>query len=69
MITETFGPNAMLDVVVGAQSECDSQGVRLLARYLEAKRVPRLAQEVQSSKRSSGTGQQGQTQEPRLDPR
>lgn len=53
VITDTFGPTALLDVVVGAQGECDRQGVRMLARYLEAKRVQQLVAEAQSSKRSS----------------
>lgn len=38
-ITSTFGAAAFLDVVVGVQAECDSQGLRMLQRFVEARRV------------------------------
>lgn len=38
-VTSTFGAGAFLDVVVGVQAECDSQGLRMLQRFVEARRV------------------------------
>lgn len=38
-IVSTFGATALLDVVVGLQAECDSQGLRMLQRFVEARRV------------------------------
>jgi hypothetical protein len=41
-IVSTFGAAALLDVVVGLQAECDSQGLRMLQRFVEARRVAQL---------------------------
>jgi hypothetical protein len=41
-IQETFGAAALLDVIVGVQAECDSQGLRMLQRFVEARRVVQL---------------------------
>jgi hypothetical protein len=41
-IVSTFGAAALLDVVVGLQAECDSQGLRMLQRFVEARRVSQL---------------------------
>lgn len=41
-IIETFGAGALLDVVIGVQAECDSQGLRMLQRFVEARRVTQL---------------------------
>lgn len=41
-IVSTFGAAALLDVVVGLQAECDSQGLRMLQRFMEARRVAQL---------------------------
>jgi hypothetical protein len=41
-IQETFGAAALLDVIVGVQAECDSQGLRMLQRFVEARRVTQL---------------------------
>jgi hypothetical protein len=41
-IVGTFGANALLDVVVGLQAECDSQGLRMLQRFVEARRISQL---------------------------
>lgn len=41
-IVNTFGAAALLDVVVGLQAECDSQGLRMLQRFVEARRVAQL---------------------------
>jgi hypothetical protein len=41
-IVGTFGAAALLDVVVGLQAECDSQGLRMLQRFVEARRVTQL---------------------------
>ncbi|WIA35384.1 hypothetical protein OEZ86_003832 [Tetradesmus obliquus] len=53
VIQETFGAAALLDVVVGVQAECDSQGLRMLQRFVEARRVAQLVNEAQSRKRSA----------------
>jgi hypothetical protein len=52
-IQETFGAAALLDVIVGVQAECDSQGLRMLQRFVEARRVVQLVNEAQSRKRSA----------------
>lgn len=41
-IVSTFGAAALMDVVVGLQAECDSQGLRMLQRFVEARRVAQL---------------------------
>lgn len=41
-IVSTLGAAALLDVVVGLQAECDSQGLRMLQRFMEARRVAQL---------------------------
>eukprot|EP00878_Enallax_costatus_P016453 GHUV01017258.1.p1 GENE.GHUV01017258.1~~GHUV01017258.1.p1 ORF type:complete len:570 (+),score=170.72 GHUV01017258.1:179-1888(+) len=52
-ITSTFGAAAFLDVVVGVQAECDSQGLRMLQRFVEARRVAQHVNEAQSRKRAA----------------
>jgi hypothetical protein len=41
-IVSAFGAAALLDVVLGLQAECDSQGLRMLQRFVEARRVQQL---------------------------
>lgn len=41
-VVNTFGAAALLDVVVGLQAECDSQGLRMLQRFVEARRIAQL---------------------------
>lgn len=54
-IVGTFGAAALLDVVVGLQAECDSQGLRMLQRFVEARRVSQL---VNVSGCGTGSGMQ-----------
>lgn len=51
-IVSTFGAAALLDVVVGLQAECDSQGLRMLQRFMEARRVAQLVNDAAGKKRS-----------------
>eukprot|EP00879_Flechtneria_rotunda_P019660 GHRR01020657.1.p1 GENE.GHRR01020657.1~~GHRR01020657.1.p1 ORF type:complete len:653 (+),score=242.69 GHRR01020657.1:85-2043(+) len=53
LLTATFGAAGLLEVVVGVQAECDTQGVRMLQRFVEARRVVQLVSEAQSRKRAS----------------
>ena len=42
-----------------AQAECDSQGTRVLRRYLEARKLERLVKEVTGKRRGGGAGAGG----------
>jgi hypothetical protein len=56
-IVSTFGAAALLDVVVGVQAECDSQGLRMLQRFVEARRIAQLVNVSEhSSSRCIGRG-------------
>ncbi|KAF8060573.1 COG4 [Scenedesmus sp. PABB004] len=48
-----FGARALADVVVGVQAEVDAAGVRMLDRFLEARRVAALISDAQGRKRAS----------------
>lgn len=54
-VKKTFGPETVVEMVTGIQEECDTQGTRLLRRFLEHKRVVRTLQEVNSKKGRQGT--------------
>lgn len=56
-IVSTFGAAALLDVVVGLQAECDSQGLRMLQRFVEARRVSQLVN-VSVGAQGMGSGMQ-----------
>lgn len=53
-VASAFGPAAVADVVLALQAECDTQGLRLLQRFLEARRVPAVA--ADSARRGGGEG-------------
>ncbi|KAF6250525.1 component of oligomeric golgi complex 4, partial [Scenedesmus sp. NREL 46B-D3] len=55
VIQETFGATALLDVIVGVQAECDSQGLRMLQRFVEARRVAQLV----NARRAADPGARG----------
>ncbi|GMH33415.1 hypothetical protein BSKO_01249 [Bryopsis sp. KO-2023] len=46
VLKQTFGVEAVLEAITSLQHECDSRGSKIIQRYLEARRLPRLVKEV-----------------------
>uniref|UniRef100_A0A7S3RBF0 Conserved oligomeric Golgi complex subunit 4 n=1 Tax=Dunaliella tertiolecta TaxID=3047 RepID=A0A7S3RBF0_DUNTE len=57
LVAETFGQEALLELLAGLQSECDTSGGRLIARFIEVQKLPAVVREA-SGKRGRG-GQEG----------
>ncbi|KAF5839442.1 hypothetical protein DUNSADRAFT_727 [Dunaliella salina] len=57
LVAETFGQEALLELLAGLQAECDTSGGRLIARFIEVQKLPAVVREA-SSKRGRG-GQEG----------
>jgi hypothetical protein len=53
-LAAAFGPAAIADVVLAVQAECDTQGLRMLQRFLEARRVAAVA--ADAARHQSGVG-------------
>ncbi|GBF96968.1 hypothetical protein Rsub_09048 [Raphidocelis subcapitata] len=65
-ISAAFGPAAVADVVLAVQSECDAQGLRMLRRFQEARRVAAIAADAARAQ-ATGPGAGGKPEGP--DPR
>ncbi|KAK9830013.1 hypothetical protein WJX72_009198 [[Myrmecia] bisecta] len=55
---EAFGADAILDVILGLQQECDAQGTRIVQRFISYRRLPQTMKEisnVSAAKRMEGS--------------
>lgn len=65
-LSATFGPAAVADVALAVQGECDGQGLRLLQRFLEERRVAAVASEA-ARHQGSSCSRSGDGPDPRYD--
>lgn len=56
MVCDTFGREALVELVGGVQAECDVHGSRLLQRFLEARSLARVVKDITSHKRAGEAG-------------
>jgi hypothetical protein len=54
MVCDTFGREALVELVGGVQAECDVHCSRLLQRFLEARSLARVVKDITSHKRAGG---------------
>ncbi|KAI8468195.1 MAG: component of oligomeric golgi complex 4 [Monoraphidium minutum] len=55
-LAAAFGPLALVDVVLAVQGECDAQGLRMLQRFLEERRVAAVAGDAARHQAGVGGG-------------
>ena len=55
-LAAAFGPASVADVVLAIQAECDAQGLRMLQRFLEERRVAAIAADAAGRGPGGGAG-------------
>lgn len=56
LVAQNFGGEGVLEMVGALQRECDTQGARILQRYMNHRQLVRLSKDI-GAKRSASTGE------------